>query len=259
MNSGRYWSDVADRGGEHLAYPMWRAYCDALHARLFHSWLAGAQASAVLKTDLFDEASGNGLVAALKQMSPRVTGVDVSPSVAEQAAKRHPGLDTQTADVRELPFEDESFDFVLSNSTLDHFENSGDLEKSVREIIRVLTPGGSLLLTLDNPLNPIIGLRSKLPATFFGRTAFAPYFVGHTLSLSRMVRLLESCGCEVRQKGYIMHVPRIIFLHLCRWFDPNTSAGRRYLRFLLGFEILARLPIAALTGHFAAALAVKKA
>lgn len=259
MNSGRYWSEVADRGDGHIAYPMWRTYCDALHTRLIRNWTVGAEFGHALKTDLFDEACGGGLVSTLGGVSGRVMGVDVSPSVAERAGARHPGIDTRIADVRQLPFEDGGFNFVLSNSTLDHFEDPRDLEKSVREIVRVLAPGGTLLLTLDNPLNPVIALRNRMPASFFGRTALAPYLVGHTLSLSPMARLLESCGCEVRRKSYIMHVPRIILLHLCRWLAPDAPSGRAFLRFMLGFEVFAPLPTAPLTGHFAAALAVKKA
>ncbi len=219
---------------------MWRSYCDALHASLLHRWLEDARFTTALKTDLFDEAHGDGLAAVLQQISARATGIDISRSVAQHAAVRHPALETRTADVRKLPFENGSFGFVLSNSTLDRFEDSRDLENSVREIVRVLAPGGTLLLTLDNPLNPVVSLRNKLPATLFGRTSLAPYFVGHTLSLAPMVRLLASCGCETHRKGYVMHVPRIIFLHLSRWFDPTTSAGSYFLRFMNGFESLAR-------------------
>ena len=258
MNSGQYWSEVAESGGEHIAYPMWRAYCDALHARLLRSWLEGSKFSTALKTDLFDEACGNGMVSELEQIADRVNGLDISRSIVQRAARRHPSLHAMAGDVREISLDDGSVDFVLSNSTLDHFTDSRDLERSVCELVRILVPGGVLLLTLDNPLNPVVALRNKMPSSLLGRTALAPYFVGHTLSLSPMVRMLESHGCEIRQKAYIMHVPRIVFLHLCRWFDQETSTGRTLLRTMLGFEILGRLPTSPLTGHFAAALAVKK-
>ena len=258
MNSSQYWSEVADAGGDHISNPLWRDYCDALHARLLQTWLPGAKFSTALKTDLFDEACGNGMASELQQIADRIIGLDISQSIVDRAAQRHPSLHAMAGDVREMSLEDGSVDFVLSNSTLDHFTDSRDLEKSMREIVRILAPGGALLLTLDNPLNPVVALRNKMPSSLFGRTALAPYFVGHTLSLSPMVRLLESHGCEVRRKSHVMHVPRILFLHLCRWLDQETSVGRRFLRFMLGFEILAHLPAAALTGHFVAALAVKK-
>ena len=52
------------------------------------------------------------------------------------------------ADVTELPFEDASFDWIISNHVLEHIE---DEEKCLAEISRVLKPSGSALLTF--PVN----------------------------------------------------------------------------------------------------------
>jgi|GEM_PF-6563759 len=54
-----------------------------------------------------------------------------------------------------------------------------------------------------------------------------------------------------------MHVPRIVFLHLCRWFSRRGLAGRTVLRWMLAREWLARWPTAAISGHLAAVLARK--
>ena len=67
------------------------------------------------------------------------------------------------ADVRCLPFVDGVFDLVVSNSTLDHFETSREIERAVAEIHRVLAPRGLFILTLDNPANPAVALRNALP------------------------------------------------------------------------------------------------
>ncbi len=259
MSGDGYWNGIVDHGGVHLAYPAWRAYCDQLHLRLLDQWLGGTRFESALKTDLFDEAVGSGLVPELARISRRVVGLDLSGSIVDRAVSRHPFLEAQVADVRRTPFADGSFGFVLSNSTLDHFQDPRDLEQSLRELVRILAPGGQMLLTLDNPLNPIVAIRSRMPAGLFGRTSLAPYYVGHTLSLAPMVRLMEDFGCVVRSRGYLMHVPRLLFLHASRWFDAGTPGGRRWLRFMMGFEALARLPSAPFTGHFAAVLVVKRA
>lgn len=52
-----------------------------------------------------------------------------------------------------MGFAAETFDLVVSTSTLDHFTCREDLVTSLEEISRVLRPGGLLILTLDNPLN----------------------------------------------------------------------------------------------------------
>ena len=259
MNSDEYWSDVADSRADHIAYPLWRDYCDALHARLLHRWLEGPHFHTTLKTDLFDEAHGQGMARALSAISDDVVGIDVSQSITRRAAERHPGIEARTADVRQLPLDDGCIDFVFSNSSLDHFEHAEDLHQSLREIHRVMAPDGRLLLTLDNPCNPVVGLRNKLPSSVFGKSALLPYFVGHTLALAPLIHMLDGMGFTIQRTGYILHVPRIVFLHLCRFFSPETLGGRWLLRFMLAFDALADLPTAPLTGHYVAVLARKKA
>ncbi|MEK7571950.1 MAG: methyltransferase domain-containing protein [Patescibacteria group bacterium] len=50
------------------------------------------------------------------------------------------------ADARELPFADNTYGSVFSISTLEHIENS---DKVLKELYRVLKPGGTLFLTLE--------------------------------------------------------------------------------------------------------------
>jgi SAM-dependent methyltransferase len=51
------------------------------------------------------------------------------------------------ASVLELPFEDETFDYVYSIGCLHH---TGDLQRSVKEVHRVLVPGGRAVVMLYN-------------------------------------------------------------------------------------------------------------
>lgn len=52
----------------------------------------------------------------------------------------------ETGDARELPFEDETFDAVVSSYVLHNIPGAGDRRRAVREIDRVLKPGGRLVL-----------------------------------------------------------------------------------------------------------------
>lgn len=61
------------------------------------------------------------------------------------------GIDKQkmkyvTAGAEEIPFPDNYFDFIYSFNSLDHVDN---LDHAVKEIIRVLAPGGYFLLLTD--------------------------------------------------------------------------------------------------------------
>jgi ubiquinone/menaquinone biosynthesis C-methylase UbiE len=73
------------------------------------------------------------------------TCTDISPGMLEtlEANARRLGLEVQTAacDAAELPFDDASFDLVLGHAVLHHLPA---LERSFRELERVLAPGGTL-------------------------------------------------------------------------------------------------------------------
>src|SRR5947207_9370954 len=55
-------------------------------------------------------------------------------------------VDVHTGDARKLPFRDASFDVVLSSMALHNIYNAGERQTAVREIARVLAPGGRVLI-----------------------------------------------------------------------------------------------------------------
>lgn len=252
---GRYWDKVGAQSAHAIDVPLWRSYCDLLHAALIRDWTGSRHFRSALKTDLFDEAMGEGLVPMLMECADAVHGIDVAPEMVGKAIAANPRLLASVADVRRLNLPDGSMELIVSNSTLDHFHYAGDIDLSLSELARVLAPGGLLLVTLDNPRNPVVALRNHLPKSLLGRSSLAPYFVGHTYSLTELETALVRQGLEVMRRDHLMHVPRIVLLHLCRLFRPHSTAGRTLLRCMLASERLARWPTAPLTGHFAAVLA----
>lgn len=55
-------------------------------------------------------------------------------------------VEVRTADMRELPFPDASFDVVVSSAAIHNLYAAADREKAIREIVRVLAPGGRALI-----------------------------------------------------------------------------------------------------------------
>ena len=55
-------------------------------------------------------------------------------------------VEVQTGDARKLPFDDASFDVVLSSVALHNIYDAGGRQAAVREIARVLKPGGQVLI-----------------------------------------------------------------------------------------------------------------
>jgi SAM-dependent methyltransferase len=75
-----------------------------------------------------------------------VTSVDIGRNLLKIA--RHKGVTRPVqADARLLPFADSSFDLVISSECIEH---TGDASAAVREMLRVLRPGGRLALTCPN-------------------------------------------------------------------------------------------------------------
>ncbi len=62
----------------------------------------------------------------------------------------HSPLADVKADICNLPFLDSSFDFIICNHVLEHIP---DDEKAMREIFRVLTPGGTAILQVPYKAN----------------------------------------------------------------------------------------------------------
>jgi SAM-dependent methyltransferase len=55
-------------------------------------------------------------------------------------------VEVHTGDARKLPFDDASFDVVLSSAALHNIYNAGERQSAVREIARVLGSGGRVLI-----------------------------------------------------------------------------------------------------------------
>jgi ubiquinone/menaquinone biosynthesis C-methylase UbiE len=79
-----------------------------------------------------------------------VTVTDLSPGMVEAAKENARRLgfevDGEVADAEHLPFPDSSFDLVVGHAVLHHLP---DVEASLREVLRVLRPGGRFVLAGD--------------------------------------------------------------------------------------------------------------
>lgn len=92
------------------------------------------------------------LSCALAHVSPdafRLDAIDISPRMLEQAQGRLRDCNLQgtlcRGDIRELPYGDSVFDLVMSGHVLEHM---ADPNVALGEMIRVLKPGGILILCI---------------------------------------------------------------------------------------------------------------
>jgi demethylmenaquinone methyltransferase/2-methoxy-6-polyprenyl-1,4-benzoquinol methylase len=110
---------------------------------------------------VLDAACGTGdlAIADRKAGAAEVTGIDFSERMLERARRKAPDLEWVQGDLLALPFEDASFDAATVGFGV---RNVADLELSLRELRRVLRPGGRLaILEITQPrgvLRPFFSL-----------------------------------------------------------------------------------------------------
>jgi SAM-dependent methyltransferase len=83
-----------------------------------------------------------------------VTGVDLNAEAFEPPP--HPNLRLLEGSILRLPFPDASFDLVASYQMLEHVP---DPEAALREMLRVVRPGGTISIVSPNLLSILISLR----------------------------------------------------------------------------------------------------
>jgi SAM-dependent methyltransferase len=175
------------------------------HLTLIERWDGLPASGRVLKTDLFEEAMGpDAFLGDLGKGGATIIGMDVSPAAASRARARFPACGVIAADARTLPFADGCFALIVSPSTLDHFTEPGDLRVSLRELARVLAPGGRLIITLDNRQNifdPLLRFASRL--------GLVPYYLGRSYTVRELRHELEAAELVVSETTAILHNPRL--------------------------------------------------
>jgi SAM-dependent methyltransferase len=86
------------------------------------------------------------LTAMLNELGLNAVGLDLSPGMIDHASRAHPALRFQQARMESLPIEDGALGGVLAHYSMIHTP-PGDLPKLLAEQVRVLAPGGLLLVS----------------------------------------------------------------------------------------------------------------
>ena len=139
---------------------------DIMSAGLHRRWKRRLVDLAGAPRDVLDLCCGTGDIALM--FRARVVGADFTEEMLHVArARRQSEVNWIRADALRLPFADDSFDVVSVGYGL---RNLADIEGGIREILRVLRPGGKVLsLDFGKPENGILRslyfgyLRTVLP------------------------------------------------------------------------------------------------
>lgn len=108
-----------------------------------------------VQDNVLDVACGTGdMAVSLVERGCTVTGVDISEEMLAIARQKAPMVTFMIADAEHLPFPDASFDAVTCAFGVRNFVH---LEQGLNEMLRVLKPGGQLvILELATPDSPLV-------------------------------------------------------------------------------------------------------
>jgi SAM-dependent methyltransferase len=151
----------------------------------------------------------------------RLCAVDLSTSCLEQAARANSGVEYRSYAGAELPFACGEFDFAFAICVLHHVPPA-DCLGFIREMARVIRPGGVVCIIEHNPLNPLTQLSVR--RCEFDRDAVL-------LPSWRTARLMTQAGLRAVESRYFLLLPSAA--------GPARAIERRLARLPLGAQYIA--------------------
>ncbi len=119
----------------------------------------------------------------------KVTGVDLSEGLLSIAEQHFPGINFIKADLRALPFENESFAAVWAHQSLLHLETPKEAQDAIQEFHRVLTNNGILHILVKAQTGK--NKTAVVSDAFSGHDRFFQYFTTDEIG-----RFLARAGFE---------------------------------------------------------------
>src|SRR5580704_13507741 len=112
-----------------------------------------------------DVGCGTGVLAErLASAGYQMVGVDPSEGMLKILEARTPVVRPVHASGTSLPFDDDSFELVITVAVMHHIADPGEVRQTLAEMIRVVKPSGRVVVWDHNPRNPYWGrLMARVP------------------------------------------------------------------------------------------------
>lgn len=181
----------------------------------------------------------------LSDLGYNMHGIDISESAVNMIKSARPDLNLNVGDIKQMPFQDDEFDAVLSDGVVEH-DHEGP-EMMLREMYRVVKPGGVMIVIVpvQNWIRalihrPLCAVRYTIMWLIGRKLEFEEYrFSAH--DFARRVRntgwtILEHSWVELtpHDKSYALWVDWGNLFRLKEPQEPFTlnRKGKRIKRFL---------------------------
>lgn len=180
---------------------------------------------------VLDVACGTGdMVMELLRQGCSVTGVDLSKEMMAIAKRKAPQAEYSLADVERLPFGDASFDAVTCAFGVRNFVH---LEQGLSEMLRVLKPGGRMvILELATPdsslIRPFYNLYTRRIIPWLGQRlagsreayTYLPRSIERFPKGDAFLQLIQNSGVRIQES-----CQRKMTFGVCRMYVINKEAA----------------------------------
>ena len=131
----------------------------------------------------------------------KLYGVDFSSEMLKLAQKYSRkfnfGVELSLADVRYLPYPDDTFEWAISVATYHHIKGKAEMQRALKELKRVLKPGGEAFITVWNRWQPRFWLKPKelfVPWHKKDKTLYRYYYL---FSYTELEKMAKKAGFQV--------------------------------------------------------------
>ena len=204
------WEARSRRAGNRLEGVMIKSFPSEIN-HVLHDWQIQSLMSCLSGGDslhVLDIGCGYGRVsqAILRSRSNfHCVGMDLAHNYARQFSKQEASCRAAQAQIPDIPFEDSAYDVVLAVGVLGYMATKPAQRLALKEMLRVLKPGGRCLLITEEPGGRrlwSLGGSLRWLGCIAGRGKGTENMDHVTIKLSNLRNLIEATGGEIlSQKG----------------------------------------------------------
>lgn len=171
----------------------------------------------LLKLDLWNEANNTQILTWVAKKGAEVYGIDISSYIVKKAKenfkKQNLKHNFSVADIRKLPYKNNSFDYIYTVGTIEHVP---DYNIALNEIHRVLKKHGIAIIGVPNKYDPFLKSLIIYITQYFG---IFPYGYEESFSMKEFEQILINHKFKIVKKDGILFMPfvlRILDVYSCK-------------------------------------------